>query len=41
MGVFDINLYQSRYRHFLFEQESVITTLSFGQKISKFRSNKW
>ena len=32
MGVFDINLYQSRYRHFLFEQESVITTLSFGQK---------
>ncbi|WP_159991151.1 TonB-dependent hemoglobin/transferrin/lactoferrin family receptor [Pelistega ratti] len=32
VGLFDINLYQSRYRHFLFEQESVITSYSYGRK---------
>ena len=32
IGNFDINLYQSRYHNFLFEQASVITKLSYGKK---------
>ena len=32
VGLFDVNLYQSRYHDFLFEQESVITTMSYGRK---------
>lgn len=32
MGLFDVSIYQSRYRNFLFEQESVITSYPYGKK---------